>query len=158
MTLDLRKRSSDYPTGNFMFEYTKHCKCYRLQKLQSTFALLMAIGKKPLQKRNLISLAKKFKFTEIQAAEIAGVSIKTYKKMELSSTLSTSASERIVKMSELYETGLTTFDGDAKSFLHWLNTSIPALMNFVPIDLMTTFIGINFVREELLRMEYSIPR
>lgn len=118
----------------------------------------MAIRKKPLQKRNLISLTKKFKITESKAAEIAGVSIRTYRKMESSSTLSTSASERIVKMSELYETGLTTFDNDSKSFLHWLKTSIPALMNLVPIDLMTTFIGINFVREELLRIEYSIPR
>ena len=31
-------------------------------------------------------------------------------------------------------------------------------MNFVPINLMTTFAGINFVKEELLRIEYSIPR
>jgi len=141
-----------------MFEYTRHCNCSRLQKLGSTFQLLMAIRKKPLQKRNLASLAKKFKLTDSQATEIAGVSIKTYRKMESSSILSISASERIVKLSELFETGITTFDGDSKSFICWLNAPIPALMNYVPANLMTTFAGINFVREELLRIEYSIPR
>ena len=141
-----------------MFEYVKHCKCYRLQKLTSTFALLTAIWKKPLQKRNLIPLAKKFEFAESQTAEIAGVSIKTYREMESSSILSISASERIVNLSELYETGITTFDGDSKSFICWLNAPIPALMNYVPVNLMKTFAGINFVKEELLRIEYSIPR
>ena len=105
----------------------------------------------------MAAIAKKFKFSENHAAEVVGVSLKTYRKMAPSFQLSVGASERIIKLSELYETGITAFDGDSRSFLGWLNTSIPALVNFMPFELVTTFVGISIVQDELLRMEYSVP-
>jgi len=139
-----------------MFEFAKHCRASRLVKLGSEFDLLMAIREKPLQKRNAIAIAKKFKFTDVQLVSVIGMPLKSYTRMKPSSLLSVGASERIIKLAELYGIGVMTFDGDAKSFVRWLNTTIPALMNHIPFELMTTFVGISLIREELLRMEYGV--
>jgi len=91
-----------------------------------------------------------------QASDIAGVPFKTYKKMEQNSFLSVQASENVISLSELYEIGLTALDGK-KDFLNWLNSSIPALNEHRPIELITTtYVGIILVKEVLSRIEYGV--
>lgn len=139
-----------------MFEYSRHCNAKRLSKLRSTFDLLVAIRNKPLRKRNMNAIAKKYQFTEDQVSEIVGVTKRTYRKMVPNSRLSLSASERVIKLSELYEVGITTFENMSMSFSGWLRAPIPSLSNNKPIDLIFCDIGIGMVKDELIRMEYSV--
>ncbi len=52
--------------------------------------------------------------------------------------------------------GLIAFDNDMEKFKHWLNSSIPALNNQKPIDLLITENGVNLLNNELLRIEHSV--
>lgn len=119
--------------------------------------LALAIIKRPLQKRNLQAIAKKLSFSENEAAQVAGVSPRTYIKLKPNSFLSIGATDNVVKLAELYEVGITTFDGNTKSLAIWLHTSFPVLEGNKPIELLNTFVGIDYVKDLLLRMEYSIP-
>jgi len=139
-----------------MIAYVRHCKAARLTKLQSIFELLMAIRKEPLQKRNMVAIAKKFRFANNQVADIARISLKAYLKMEPSTYLSVGASERIIKLAELYETGIMALESK-ENFILWLNLRVPVLCGFRPYELISTYTGIDLIKDALLRFEYSIP-
>mgnify|MGYP000353694700 FL=1 len=66
------------------------------------------------------------------------------------------ASENVVKLAELYEIGLSAFDNNSESFVTWLDSPIPALNNDKPIHLLSSSLGIDLVKEELLRIEYGV--
>jgi putative toxin-antitoxin system antitoxin component (TIGR02293 family) len=61
----------------------------------------------------------------------------------------------LIRLVELYEYGKSVFS-DESLFLEWLNNSSPALQNHKPIDFLNTPLGIDQVREEIDRLEYSI--
>ncbi len=52
--------------------------------------------------------------------------------------------------------GLETFDGDSESFLKRTNTQIPALDYAIPHELLVSTLGIEIVKDELLRIENGI--
>lgn len=53
---------------------------------------------------------------------------------------------------------MMVFDHDESSFLNELNADVPALGCQKPVEIIETDTGLQEVIEQLLRMEYSIPR
>lgn len=85
-----------------------------------------------------------------------GVSVRTYQRQKRTANISYAASENVLKLAELYEIGLNAFDNNEESFANWLNSPVPAINNEKPIGLLSSNLGIDLVKEELLRIEYGI--
>ena len=117
--------------------------------------LCLYIKQRPLQKRNIIVLAKKFKFTDDQSARIIGMSLRTFRKKTLASDLSVLASEMVIRLSELYEVGIDTF-GDPQLFILWLNSNSIAFGNIKPALLIESGLGVSLVRDQFTRMQHGI--
>lgn len=117
---------------------------------------ILKLKEEPLRLSDLIRAARKFGMNENQMSLLVGVSLRTFRKKEKSTYLSFRLSERVLILEDLYRIGLDVFDSDEKSFKVWLASVIPALDNHVPNDLLTSLLGIDVIKEELLRIEHSI--
>jgi uncharacterized protein (DUF2384 family) len=126
-------------------------------RCRNLLQLSITIKRRPLQKRNMNALAKKFMFTDKQCAFVLGISASAYNKLTPEASLSIRSTEMVLRLAELFEVGITTFDNDRNSFTNWLQASIPALEGAVPLNLLSSSYGIESLKELLLRMEYSIP-
>lgn len=122
---------------------------------KSDMELLLSIRSKPFKISDLILIATKFELSPIQTANVADLSLRTFKSKPKSTTLSINASEKIVRLEALYQLGLKVFDNNNDSLVTWLKTPVPALKS-IPNDLLTTHLGIDLVKEELLRIEFSV--
>jgi uncharacterized protein (DUF2384 family) len=77
-------------------------------------------------------------------------SIQGYKKDDL---LSSNISDHLIQLATLYVMGESTLGG--KAFKEWLQLYNPAL-GIVPVELLKTATGIETVKDELIRIEYSV--
>ena len=148
---DLHRR---FKESHCMFEYAKHCDAIRLMRCKTMLQFSSAIKRRPLQKRNMVALAKKIRFTEKQCAMVLGISQNSYNKLTLDALISIRSSEMVLRLAELFEIGTTTFD-DRNSFINWLRASVPALEGVTPLSLLSSRYGFELVKDLLLRMEYS---
>jgi len=139
-----------------MMKYLQHLGETSLMAIDSRHGLWHAIRQHPLKKRHVIFIATKLGLQQKDTAELIGMSVRTYQRQKSTANITNAASENVIKLAELYETGLTTFDRDEDSFHTWLNATVPALNNEKPIDLLSSNLGIELVKDELLRIEYGI--
>jgi putative toxin-antitoxin system antitoxin component (TIGR02293 family) len=128
----------------------------KIKKIRNRQEFITEMRREPLMKETLLKVGRKFKFTNEQFAQIAGVTTRTYQRQRMNSKISVSASENTLRLAELYKNGMLAFDNDEQSFQNWLNANIPSLGNKKPIDLITTGLGADQVNDELLRIEYSV--
>lgn len=139
-----------------MIKYLIHIHAPELKGVSSKTQLIGLLRKHPLKKSGILSISKKFGFTPAEIALLMGVSIRTYHRQKASSPISVSASELGIKLAELYEVGLMTFNNDQEALLKWLSSPIPAINNQVPHELITTSLGIELVKDELMRIEHGV--
>lgn len=77
-------------------------------------------------------------------------SIQGYKKNQL---LSSNISDHLIQLAKLYVAGENALGGNA--FKEWLQLYNPAL-GIRPVELLKTATGIETVKDELIRIEYSV--
>jgi putative toxin-antitoxin system antitoxin component (TIGR02293 family) len=138
-----------------MIKFLEHLGEAGLREIDSRQGLWHAIRQRPLKKRHAISISNKLGLQQKDTAELIGVSVRTYQRQKRTANITYAASENVLKLAELYEIGLTAFDNN-ESFVSWLNSPIPALNNEKPIELLSSNLGMDLVKEELLRIEYGI--
>lgn len=143
-------------SNTMMLEFAKHCGARKLSKIKSLTSAIIYLNSHPLQKKNAVVLAKKFKFTEKQTAHMVGMSSRLYRLAPPTAVLHFPAVENVMRLSEVYELGMMVFSGNARSFHTWLNSHVGALSDFKPIQVLESGIGIGIVRDLLWRMEYSL--
>ncbi|MEO5975564.1 MAG: antitoxin Xre/MbcA/ParS toxin-binding domain-containing protein [Chryseolinea sp.] len=139
-----------------MIKFLQHLGKAGLGQVDSKQDLWQAIRQRPLKKSHVIFIAFKLGLQQKDSAELIGVSVRTYQRQKPTANISNAASENVIKLAELYETGLTTFDNDQESFHAWLNAPVPALNNERPIGLLSSILGIDLVKDELLRIEHGV--
>jgi putative toxin-antitoxin system antitoxin component (TIGR02293 family) len=139
-----------------MMKFLEHLGESGWRSIDSRQGLWHAIRQRPLKKKHVVSISNKLGLQQKNSAELIGVSVRTFQRQKQTANITFAASENILKLAELYEIGLTTFDHNDESFVSWLNAPIPALNNDKPIDLLSSNLGIDLVKEELLRIEYGI--
>lgn len=139
-----------------MIKFLEHLGEAGLGQVDSRQGLWHAIRQRPLKKRHVILISNKLGIQQKDTAELIGVSIRTYQRQKQTANITYAASENVLKLAELYEAGLIAFDNNIASFISWLNSPIPALNNDKPIELLSSNLGIDLVKEELLRIEYGI--
>lgn len=69
--------------------------------------------------------------------------------------LSVTISEGILDTLRVFKLAFEVYEGDVETALEWLHTSIPALSNEIPINLLDTFEGRRVVKDCLMVMEYG---
>lgn len=117
---------------------------------------ILKLREEPLRLSDLIRTATKLGMDKDQMSLLADVSTRTFKKKPKSWRLSFQISERVLMLENLYQMGLDVFDSNESSFQDWLKSKIPALDNHAPNDLLTSILGIDIVKEELLRIEHGV--
>ena len=125
-------------------------------KFSSRLDAILKLKDHPLKLSDLIRTARKFDMSQGQMSLLADISLRTFKTRAKSTPLSFHISERVLILDDLYQMGLNVFDSNEISFQIWLKSKIPALDDHVPNDLLTSLLGIDVVKEELLRIEHSV--
>jgi putative toxin-antitoxin system antitoxin component (TIGR02293 family) len=98
------------------------------------------------------------KATDISASEIASIlhtSERTLRRYTNDTLLNPEQSERIIELARLFSRGSEVF-GSLDSFKTWMNSTIVALGNIKPKELLDTSLGIEILQEELGRIEHGI--
>ena len=139
-----------------MMKFLEHLGEKSLMNIDSRQRLWHAVRESPLRKKHVEQMSHKLGLQQKDIAELMGISVRTYQRQDKTVPMSFAASENVLKLAELYELGLSAFDGNEKSFVAWLDSPIPALNNEKPIHLLSSSLGIDLVKEELLRIEYSV--
>ncbi len=139
-----------------MITFLEHLGETGLGQVDSRQGLWRAIRQRPLKKRHAIFISKKLGLPQKETAQLMGVSVRTFQRQRKTANITSAASENVVNLAELFDVGLTTFDNDQQSLLNWLNASIPALNNEKPITMLSSNLGIDLVKDELLRIEHGV--
>lgn len=139
-----------------MMKFLEHLGESSLKNIDSRQRLYHAIRERPLKKKHVAHISHKLGLQQKETAELMGVSIRTYQRQKNTAPITNAASENILKLAELFQWGLTAFDNDERAFVSWLNTPIPALNNELPVHMLSSSLGIDLVKDELLRIEYAI--
>jgi len=139
-----------------MIKFLEHLGEAGLGEVDSRQRLYHVIRERPLKKKHVAYISFKLGLQQKESAELIGVSVRTYQRQKSTTPITKAASENILKLAELFQLGLNAFDNDEKGLVSWLNSPIPALSNEIPIHMLSSSLGIDLVKEELLRIEYGI--
>lgn len=102
------------------------------------------------------SMQNKTSFTKDEWAGFLDVSVKTLDRYkEANKRFKALQSEKIISMIEVVDRGIDVL-GDMGTFKRWLYSSIPALSNTKPIELLNTSYGKDLVLDELSKIEHGI--
>jgi putative toxin-antitoxin system antitoxin component (TIGR02293 family) len=139
-----------------MMKFLEHLGEASLRNVDSRQRLYYVIRERPLRKKHVAHISFKLGLQQKETAELIGVSVRTYQRQKSTTPITNAASENVLKLAELFQLGLNAFDNDEKAVVSWLNSPIPALSNETPIHMLSSSLGIDLVKEELLRIEYGI--
>ena len=106
--------------------------------------------------RNFFNFTKKFPFSMQEWADLLHISSKTlsrYQKEE--KTFDAVQSEKIIQIQILYARGEDVF-GSSDNFMIWLQTESLALGRKKPQYFLGNSFGINFLMDELTRIEHGV--
>jgi putative toxin-antitoxin system antitoxin component (TIGR02293 family) len=94
-------------------------------------------------------------FTKEALASLLDTSVKTLQRQrKANNRLTTLRSEHLLKLMALYEHGQEVF-GSVEEFKKWLSKPAFGLGNYLPMELLKTFSGIDLIEEELTRIDYG---
>ena len=88
--------------------------------------------------------------------EITRISEGSFARRKESGKLSFDESERLLRLSRLFEHAVDLFEGDRDGARQWLETAIPALENQRPLDLAKSEPGAREVEDLIRRIEQGV--
>ncbi len=103
-----------------------------------------------------LNIQKDTGLSKVEIAEILGVSPRYLQTKTGKDRLNTTASERLVKLVEIWNFGVDVFAGDEEDFKEWLDEPLAPLEGKTPLELMTNFIGMEQVKQLLGRIQYGV--
>lgn len=80
----------------------------------------------------------------------------SFNRRKHSGRLSAEESERLLRLSRIYEQTVALYDSDTASAREWLETPVPALGNQRPLDLLETEPGAREVEDLIGRIGHGI--
>ena len=115
----------------------------------------VALTRKGLNKKNLVSLANTMNLSLKEISEILPVSERTLQRYKPGQQLDKKTSEQILEIARLYSEGFKVFNNH-DLFKQWMEYANSALGNVKPIDLLDTSFGIELLIDELGKIQYGI--
>lgn len=91
-----------------------------------------------------------------QIAEIIGTPPRTLARRKAAGRLSADESEKLLRLSAVFENALELFDGDRSEALTWLASPKRELDNQTPLDYARTEVGAREVENLIGRLEYGV--
>jgi putative toxin-antitoxin system antitoxin component (TIGR02293 family) len=95
-------------------------------------------------------------FTLDRVKRAVRISEGTFARRKRSGRLSPAESERLLRVSRLFERAAALYDGDRDGAREWLETPIPALGDQRPLDLAQTEPGAREVEDLIGRIEHGV--
>lgn len=80
----------------------------------------------------------------------------TFQRRREAGKLSPAESERVLRLSRVFEQAVSLFRGDQAGARRWLETSLPALANRPPIELSRTDVGAREVEDLIGRIQHGV--
>jgi putative toxin-antitoxin system antitoxin component (TIGR02293 family) len=96
--------------------------------------------------------------TGIGNTEMAGIvrtSERTLRRYSANQKLNAEQSERVIELAKVYSRGEEVF-GSLEGFREWMNSTVLAVGNKKPKELLDTSLGIEMIMDELGRIEHGI--
>lgn len=90
------------------------------------------------------------------AASVIGIPERTLARRRKENRLSSEESERLLRISKLFDESLALFDGDREAAVNWLRTPKKALRNQSPLHFARTEIGAREVENLIGRIEHGV--
>jgi len=95
-------------------------------------------------------------FSRTDMAGFLGVSPHYFNNKTKTDKLTKHASERLIKLNEVWVFGMACFNGNKVDFNQWLQMPLAPLHGRTPLQLMTNFIGMEEVKQLLGRIQYGV--
>jgi len=95
-------------------------------------------------------------FSIAYTADIVGIPERTLARRKRENRLSSEESERLLRISKLFDDSLSLFDGDREAAVNWLRTPKKALRNQSPLHFARTEIGAREVEDLIGRIEHGV--
>lgn len=89
-------------------------------------------------------------------AETIGIPERTLARRKAAGRLAPEESERLLRLSSIFEKAVELFEGDVASAVHWLATPKRALANQTPMQYARTEIGSREVENLIGRLEHGV--
>ena len=89
-------------------------------------------------------------------AETIGIPERTLARRSVSGRLSPEESERLLRVSSIFEKAVALFEGDVQAAVHWLTAPKRALGNQTPFEYARTEIGAREVENLIGRLEHGV--
>jgi putative toxin-antitoxin system antitoxin component (TIGR02293 family) len=106
--------------------------------------------------RAIERLQKASGLTRDRIKEVTRISEGSFSRRKKTGRLSLEESERVLRLSRIFERATSLYDGDQNGARQWLETPIPALDNQRPLDLSQTEPGAREVEDLIGRIEHGI--
>jgi putative toxin-antitoxin system antitoxin component (TIGR02293 family) len=105
----------------------------------------------------LLQLHRTSGLTLDRIKQLARISAGSLSRRKQAGQFSQEESERLLRISRLFERAAALYDGDTDGARQWLETPIPALGDRRPLDLAGTEPGAREVEDLIGRIEHGIP-
>ncbi len=105
--------------------------------------------------QNMLHLMEATNINSNEMATILHTSERTLRRYTTDTVLNPEQSERVIELARLFTRGSEVF-GSLNSFKDWMNSTVIALGNIKPKELLDTSLGIEILQEELGRIEHGI--
>src|SRR6185437_16509879 len=127
----------------------------RTTKMSRSVALRSSLGFQVAHPTDLIpKIEEGFSFA--YTADIVGIPERTLARRKRENRLSSEESERLLRISKLFDDSLSLFDGDREAAVNWLRTPKKALRNQSPLHFARTEIGAREVEDLIGRIEHGV--
>jgi|SRR5437016_10062001 len=104
----------------------------------------------------LQSLASHSGLSVARLAPILGIPERTLARRKSSGKLTLDESERLLRLSTVFEKTVELFEGDVAAAVNWLNTPKRALQNHIPLEYSRTELGAREVEDLIGRLEHGV--
>lgn len=95
-------------------------------------------------------------FSQQQLAQYLGIPLRTLARRKEGGGLDENESERLLRLSEIYDAALDLFSGDKADAREWLLSPVRGLNNSRPIEYARTDYGAREVRNLIGRLEHGV--
>ena len=117
---------------------------------------LMRVARKGLEYSHFASLTKSFPFSMSDWSEFLHLSERTIQRYaKEAKSFDAVSSERIIEITLVCKEGAEVF-GNRKKFDSWLTIQSVALAGAAPRELLNSTLGIQLIRNELMRIEHGV--
>ena len=94
--------------------------------------------------------------TNAELVWLLGISVSTLRRRANAGKLSVIESEKVVRLIQVINAGITLFDGSKEKALSWLKSPSRGLNGIQPITMISTYAGTNEVMALIGRLEHGV--